>query len=227
MNGIKLQIGGVRREFVPLPALSQQWGLPDEFCIAHFEPKDWQGLGSLDGAGKALEKVKQQVLRATPRRLTANSLPGWVEPLTGVFRRALVGANEEVGLRESEIDFAVAGFRAITQAVADHLIRLSYANRADPGLIRSQYDYAAIYRAWLDESVEVSGMTHAYTHNGARFDVRVIYYAYGRVGLEVRPAGGETYYVADLALACPAASYMQELCGAVGERLCEALAGSG
>jgi len=220
---MQLTIDGSPRTFTPLPAFRQHWGLPEEFGVAYFEPKEWQGLGSIDHAGAPLEKVKQQVLRVVPRKLAVNSLLDWVEPLTEVFRRALIGANEEIGLREMEIDFAVAGFRAITQAVADHLLRLAYAAKGDVSRVREHYNYAAVYQGWLDNSVEVSGVTHEYVNGEARFDVRVIYFAYGRVGLEVRAADAETHYVVDTSLTCPAASYMQELCGEVGGRLCEAV----
>jgi len=220
---MQLTVDGAQRTFTPLPAFRQQWGLPPEFCIACFEPKDWQGLGSLDGAGEALDKVKRQVVNAVPRQAPLSELSGVAEALTGVFRRALVGANEAVGLREQEIDFAVAGFQAITQAVADQLFRLCYAARGDVRRAREAYRYDEVYRAWLDHSVEVSGVTHTYAHGGAQFDVRVIYYAYGRIGMEVRVTG-QTHYVLDTALACPAASYMKDLCQELGEALCEAVA---
>ncbi len=216
---MQLTIDGAPRTFIPLPAFRQQWDLPDEFGVAYFEPKDWQGLGALDHAGEALEKVKQQVLRVVPRTLAVNALLDWVEPLTTVFRRALIGANEDIGLREADIDFAVAGFRAITQASADQLLRLAYAAKGELSRIPERYDYPAAYRGWLDHSVEVSGVTHTYASGGHTFCVRVVYYAYGRVGLEVQAAESETAYVVDTSLACPAASYMKDLGGEVGERL--------
>ena len=88
--------------------------------------------------------------------------------------------------------------------------------------VREHFNYAAIYNGWLDDSVEVSGVTHEYVSGEKQFAVRVIYFAYGRVGLEVR-VNDETHYVVDTSLACPAASFMKELCGEVGEKMCQAV----
>jgi hypothetical protein len=74
----------------------------------------------------------------------------------------------------------------------------------------------------LDASVRVSTTYQIYTYQNIKYQVQVIYNPYGRVGLKVEVAG-EVYYVADLALACPALHYMRDLCGAVAQELCAAL----
>ena len=61
---MQLTIAEDTHTFIPLQAFRSQWGLPDDFNLAHFEPKDWQGLGSLDGSGKALATVRQRVSEA-------------------------------------------------------------------------------------------------------------------------------------------------------------------
>jgi len=219
---MQLTIAEYTHTFIPLQAFRSQRGLPDDFNLAHFEPKDWQGLGSLDGSGKALATVRQRVIEAVPPTVTLAGLISQVEGLINLFQRELAAINSQLGLRDVEVDFAVAGFADVTQAVGYHLLQLGHLYRHDPSQISSNFDFSAIYQSWLDASVRISTTTHLYTHENVQYEVQIVYNAYGRVGLKVLVAE-EVYYVADMALACPASAYMMDLCGEVAQALYLAL----
>jgi hypothetical protein len=146
-----------------------------------------------------------------------------VEGLTSTFQMELEEANMQIGLRPVEVDFAVSGFRDILQAAVYRLIQLFYTRRDKAAGICEEFDFGAIYQDWLNGSVRVSAATHPYQHNNLQLEVRLVYNAYGRVGLEVS-TGQETYYVLDMSLACPAAGFMRDVCGEVMQALCRALA---
>jgi hypothetical protein len=219
---MQLTIAESTHTFIPLQAFRSQWGLPDNFNLAHFEPKEWQGLGSLDGSGKALATVRQRVIEAVPPTVTLAGLISQVEGLINLFQRELAVINSQIGLRDVEVDFAVAGFADVTQAVGYHLMQLGHIHRHDPSQISSNFDFSAIYQSWLDTSVRISTTTHLYAHENVQYEVQIVYNAYGRVGLKVLVAD-EVYYVADMALACPASAYMMDLCEEVAQALCLAL----
>ena len=145
-----------------------------------------------------------------------------VDEIAQLFRQELTVANQQIGLRSVEVDFAVSGFYDVMQAVAYRLLELTHLHRQNLETVVNQFDFLTIYQTWLDDSVRVSGVAHNFQHNDRHFKVRVIYNIYGHVGLEVEFAG-EIYYVADMSLACPASNYMQELCGAVAQALSKSL----
>jgi hypothetical protein len=219
---MQLTIAGQIHTFIPLHLFRSQRELPDDFNLARFEPKDWQGLGRLDGSGKALAIVRQRVLEAVPQTIILTDLISQVEALTNLFQRELAAINPQIGLREVEVDFAVAGFADVTQAVAYQLLRLSHAYYHDPTQIEPAFDFLAIYQSWLDASARLSSTVHPYTYKNTQYQVQVVYNAYGRVGLRVQVVG-EVYYVADMSLACPASNYMLDLCREVAQALCRAL----
>jgi hypothetical protein len=219
---LQLTIDGRRQTFTPLQAFCAQRDLPEEFQVAFFEPKDWEGLGSVDGSGKALTEVKRRVVEAIPQTVVLSDLIFQAQTLTELFHQELAVINAQVGLREVEVEFAVAGFADVLQSVAYQLIQLSHTYQADPAQLQSNFDFSAIYQTWLDDSTRLSADTHGYTHQGTEYRVQVIYNAYGRVGLKVQ-AAREVYYVADMNLACPAASFMRSLCQEVAQALYLAL----
>ncbi|GIK41689.1 MAG: hypothetical protein BroJett011_55220 [Chloroflexota bacterium] len=219
---MQLTIDGQPHTFIPLPAFRQQWGLPEEFSLAYFEPKDWQGLGTLDGSGKALAALRQRMLEAVPVTITLAELIFQAQTLADRFHTELTAINPQIGLREVEVEFAVAGLADVLQSVAYQLVQLSHTYRHDPSQVQTHFDFSGLYQNWLDASVRVSATTQIYAQQNATYQVRVIYNPYGRVGLKVEVAG-EVYYVTDLALACPALHYMQDLCGAMAQALCTAL----
>ena len=207
---------------IPMPNFREQWGLPQEFGVALFEPKAWSDLGSIEGAGRELALVRQRVAQAVPAPPRPADLIAVVETLTRYFEQELEAVNVQIGLRAVEIDFAVAGFQDVLQAAAYQLIQLVQLYRAEPGQIAEQFDFSAVYQSWLDDSVRISTTIHLYRQGETEFKVRVLNNIYGRVGLAIE-AAGEIYYVLDMGLACPAASYMRGLCGEVAQRLCQIL----
>ena len=219
---MQLTIDGHPHTFMPLALFRSQRGLPETFALAYFEPKDWQGLGSLDGSGKALATVRHGVIEAVPEVVTLPQLIPQVKTLTDQFTLELTAINAQIGLRQVEVEFAVAGFADVMQSVAYHLMQLSYTFRHNREQIQKHFNFAEIYQRWLDDSARLSTATHIYSHQAGEYKVQVVYNAYGRVGLKVEVAD-QLYYVADLTLACPASNYMLDLCSAVAQALSEAL----
>lgn len=221
-----LKIEGQDRTLISVQAFRQQWGLPVSFGVAYFEPKDWEGLGSIEGAGAPLAIIKQRLIEAIEADLALPDLIAAVARLTALFQHELERANDQIGLREVEVDFAVSGFRDILQATAYELTRLFYANKRDLGQACAEFDFLAVYQGWLNDWVRMSGTKYNYEQAGVEFGVWIIYDAYGRVGLKVEVGGaGTVFYVQDTASGCPAASYMRDLCGATVRALCQALGG--
>jgi len=198
-----------------------KWGLPNSFQMAYFEPKEWEGLGSLDGAGPALATARQHVIQAVPSQITFTKLLSTVDDLSHIFRHELGVANVQVGLRTVEVDFAVSGFNDVLQAVAYRLMELYHSHPDGLTQIHNNFDFAGVYQNWLDNSVQVSTTAHIYEHTDTEFKVRIIYNIYGHIGLEVATAD-ELHYVVDMSLACPASSYIYELCSQVVKAMCRA-----
>lgn len=199
---MNILIDGIERTFTPIKAFRAAHDLPPAFAVRHFEPKDYVGLGSLERAGDALTTLRAAVLNAAPAGQPVLAWLANAPALTDRFRAELLAINPRVGLREVEIDFAAAGF-------GDVLTAFLYARLRDPAA-----DFQAVYAAWLHDSIRISQTEHAY--DGWR--VRVITHAYGRFGLECVRAG-DTHYVYDAALACPAQGFMESLLAAVCEKL--------
>ena len=218
---MQLLINHQLQSFIPLQKFRDLWNLPDTFQMAAFEAKEWHGLGSVEGAGQALAVVRQRVVQAVPPELTIPNLMPVLSQLTSVFRNELEVANQQVGLRPVEIDFAVSGFYDVLDAVVYHLFDLNHRYR-DPQKICEFFDFDGVYQVWLDGSVRVSSTKHTYRHGDIEFQVGVVYNIYGHVGLEVEVAN-EHYYVMDMSLACPASNYMRDLCKAVAQALCRTL----
>lgn len=188
-----------------------------------FETKDWP-VGKLDESNQLLSNVKQQILQAVPSHVAPAELLVQIQQLAKVFQYELEIANEHIGLREAEIDFAADGFQNILYDVAYRLFELNQKYGGDASLIRSKFDFDDVYQAWLDASARILTTRYTYTHDGVSFELQVIYNAYGRVGFQVTVAG-QTYYVLDSVLACPAANYMKSLTEKVAYALREAFLG--
>ncbi len=207
---------------VPLQTFRGQHGLPDDFGAAYFEPKDWAGLGSISGSGQLLAGLRQRLLQAVPPAMKLAELFPVVEAMTGLFHQELTAINPRIGLQEVEVEFAVAGLADILRGVVFKLIQLSQTYRADLAEVQRRFEFEAVYQGWLDDSTRLSSRVHAYAHGDTSYQVQLIYNPYGRVGLKLQ-AQGQVYYVADLGLACPAASFMHELCSQIVAKMCEAL----
>jgi hypothetical protein len=185
-----------------LQAFRQAHHLPESFGVALFEPKDFTGLARIDTASTELKQIRAQVIHAAESG-PANRLDA-INALTPVFRAALLAVNDSIGLRETEIDFAVNGFD-------DMLRRWCY----QPG----PADFETVYAGWLADSVRLSTQVHVYEHAGQVFHVQILNNLYGRIGLRVSPPAGEPVEVLDGALACPAQGFMQGLLREVVEVL--------
>lgn len=219
---MQLVINHKNQAFVPIQKFRVQFGLPDTFRMDHFEAKEWAGLGSTEGSGAILAAMRRRIIQAVPSQITIQTLMPAVDEIAQRFRQELTVANQQIGLRSVEIDFAVSGFYDVLQAAAYRLLELTHLHHQNLAAVVDHFDFLSVYQAWLNDSVRVSGVAHNFQHNGRHFKVRVIYNVYGHVGLEVEFAG-EIYYVADMSLACPATSYMQELYVAVAQALSKAL----
>ena len=220
---MQLTIDNHLQTFVPLHTFRGHWKLPVEFGVGRFSPKDWDGLGKLDTAGnQALTMLRRHILQAVWPALKLDHLLQQSDSLAAVFRRELeTSVNVHVHLRAVEIDFAVAGFHDVLQKMAYSLTRLHHMHRGAAAAIRAEFNPTVIYYEWLDSSARLAADTRVYAHNDTEFTVRVVYNAYGRVGLVVH-VDGETHYLLDSTLACPASNYMQSLLVAVGEVVCAA-----
>lgn len=214
-----LLIDGEPRTLVPLATFRARFDLPSTFAVRRFEPKDTTGMGSIAGqkAAAALNRVADQSVEAA----NTMSLPtpaAWLNALPGLTRQfedLLIQHNESIGLRPSEIGFAASGFGDVLTAHAfAHVLAVQRAGEPAP-------TFAALYQQWLDNSVRLSQQTHEYAHDGERWQVQVIHCAYGRVGLRVQmpdeTAYGETAYVEDGMLACPAAAFVERLLARLAE----------
>lgn len=216
-----LTLNGHKQTFIPIQIFREKWELPANFTLTTFEPKDWQ-VGSMDGVGLSLVKMKQAVIDAVPSEVVWSDLLDLAADLAAVFHSELAAANQNIGLHDVEIDFAVAGFRDVMDAVAYALLRLKQIYRNDTKQIQDQFDFLTVYQTWLDDSVRISTAPHTYQHGGVSFTLRTVYNAYGRVGFEAQTPTGVDYIV-DLTLACPAASYMRDLCREVTTAILQAL----
>lgn len=208
---MRLSIEGESHEFIPIKEFRAQYSLPPEFGVALFEPKDYTGLGRIDRAGAELNAVRQIVLNAIPARMPLQGWMGFLPQLTRLFQRQLYEINPQVGLKDVEIDFAVAGFGDVCQALLYALLRARAEDTSVPA-------FHQVYGEWLNSSIRVFGEVYDYAHQEQTWRVRLLAHAYGRAGLIV-DTGDAAHYVYDPALACPAEGYMAALLSEVAERM--------
>lgn len=206
-----LMMDGQMREFVEIRAFRASQGLPEEFRVAYFEPKDYTGLGSIEHAAHDLVDLRRRLLAAMPSLPT---LPQWMAYLPGLqqlFRDQLEAINEQVGLREVEIDFAAAGFGDVCQAWVYALVHAQASRQPPP-------PFKQVYAEWLYSTIRQSALVHRYQD----WQVQMITHAYGRIGLAAS-RGDQTFYVYDAALACPAEGYMLTLLSDVTAQIAKAV----
>ncbi len=202
---MQLIIYGQLQTFAPLKAFREAHDLPPDFGIALFERKDFTGLGRIDQAGAELNAIRQAML-ALAKPGQAQQAAAWlktIKVLRDFFQHQLRTINPGVGLKDVEIDFAVAGLNDVLEAVVWALLRAEATGAPAPA-------FAEIYAEWLNSTVRVSQTIHDYWNRGERWGVQVVTNAYGRVGMFIR-AGTDVYCVQDTALACPAEGFMATL----------------
>jgi hypothetical protein len=207
----QFSIEGQIRDFIPIKDFRAAHGLPPGFGVAYFEPKDYAGLGRIDSAGAELNAVRQAVLAAIPAQMPLQGWMGFLPQLVSLFQRSLYDINAQVGLKDVEIEFAVAGFGDVCQALLYAMLRARAAGMPMP-------DFRQVYADWLNSSIKLYGERYDYAHEGQTWRVTLLVHAYGRAGLIVE-TGDTTHYVYDPALACPAEGYMAALLAEVAARI--------
>jgi hypothetical protein len=212
-----LHIDGEARPFTPIGLFRARAGLPAGFGVSLFLPRPHTPTAQLDG--DALEQVRAATLDAVP---TGTPPLGWTTAgmlLQRVFRRALLDVNGTVGLKPSELDFAVMGFAEMTQAALYQMLDARMHGRAaEP--------FARTYARWLDASVTCSHPFQYHPADGAVWTVRLVSTAYGVCGLIVTGPGATgpdaaaptTDYLYDPARMCPAEPFMRALLADVAGR---------
>jgi hypothetical protein len=200
---MQLTIHGSPQVFMPIKQFRAQYNVPEDFGVHYFEPKDYTGLATLDHAGEALNKLHADLIAALPAHITLPTLMPILDQLRANFELWLRAMNAQVGLREPEIGFAVAGLGDMLQTWLYALIRTQATKQPPP-------DFLIIYANWLQESIRLSATRHEYEHHHAIWYIQIVNHVYGRVGLEVN-MGDEIIYVQDGRDACPAEGFMFNL----------------
>jgi len=207
-----IQLDGERHDVIPIRVFRAAHDLPPDFGVAYFQPKSYAGLGNIDGAGAALTTLRDTVLTWAHEKLRVPKL-SVIPDLYSVFARALTAINDQVGLKDVEIEFAAAGFSDMIGAFMFALVRASVSDDLPP-------DFVSVYQAWLDTTTHTASPVIEYVHGADTWGVQVIADAYGRVGLIVALEEA-TVVVQDSALACPAAGFMaglmREVCAEIGQ----------
>ncbi|MBE0690446.1 MAG: hypothetical protein IH587_10045 [Anaerolineae bacterium] len=214
---ITVTVDGTLRELTSLKSFVEQHDLPPTFGVAYFTPKDYGGLGNIDGAaaGMALNQMRAAMIARVPARVAPADLPSAVTRLAAYFREEMDKVNPAAGLRPQEVEFAVAGFADVVHKYAFSLLRAVLTGAHAP-------DFKSIYDGWLASGVRVLETPYAFQEGGRNWQVRIISHVYGRMGLIVQ-ADDTTHYLYDPALTCPAEGFMMGLMDEVCEKLAAAL----
>lgn len=212
---MRLLLDGELRALEPLHEFRAVHSLPADFSVAYFAPKAYEGLGRIEEGGAALSALRTDLLAAIPARILQAALLDAVDDLVRRFDALLRAANDQIGLREPEIEFAVGGFADVLRDWAYALIQ-ARAMKAEPPA------FIAHYGAWLMQTIRIAQTAQPYTHQGQTWQVQVISHAYGRMGLRITMPS-QVCYVQDAALACPAEGFMQRLLASSAEKIAAAL----
>ncbi|MBA3873813.1 MAG: hypothetical protein H0X30_32170 [Anaerolineae bacterium] len=199
---MQFTIEGIIYNFIPIKIFRATHQLPTTFDIALFEAKDYAGLGRIDAAGAALNQLRTAIIAALPERLLPLKWMNVLPDLTHLFEEQLYRINDQVGLRDVEIEFAVAGFSDALQAYA---YAFAYSTTTRTPLP----DFQSVYTEWLNGTIKVFTQEHPYLLDDESCSIQVIAHAYGRIGLLIHAA--DTYAVYDPVLACPAEGFMTTL----------------
>lgn len=199
---MKLEINGELCHLLPIREFRIRNLLSPEFGINAFLPKDYTGLGRIDEAKAELQLVHAAVVAAVPKQLP----PSWMGltlELQAVFQVHLTVYNYRIGLKRSEIEYAVLGFGEVVQSFVMGLINGWMYRQPIP-------TFEDIYSDWLNRTTQLSQRVFDYPHQGINWEVRLIKHAYGVMGLAV-DTGENTFYVHDAERKCPAEGFMFNL----------------
>jgi hypothetical protein len=191
-----LLIDGELRELIPIKHYRTLHNLPDSFTITTFEPKAEPDLASLDHTPpQALQSIHENTLKAIKKGLSPIEIIAHIDILTPTFDQSLRRVNDQIGLKDVEIEFAVSGFD-------DALRRWGYAL-----ITPDAPTWETVHAQWLMDSVRISGKVFDYPPD---LIIQIISTIYGRVGLRIKQMGAVDY-VLDRTHACPAEGFMTHL----------------
>jgi len=210
---VQFTIEGIPYNFIAIKEFRAAHQLPTSFDITLFESKDYAGLGRIDTAGAALNQLRTAIIAALPKQLLPLNWMTVLPDIAHLFEAQLYQINDQVGLRDVEIEFAVAGFSDALQAYA---YAFAYANTTRTPLP----DFQAVYTEWLNGTIKIFTQQHSYLLDGDSCTIQVIAHAYGRIGLLIHAAA--TYAVYDPLLACPAEGFMTTLLSDVAAHMRQA-----
>jgi hypothetical protein len=211
-----LNIGGKEREFFPIREFRALFGLSPSFGVSLFQTKDYPVTGSIKNAGEELRSLHRALVDAIPDHMPASGWSSLSVTLQILFRNLLDEINPSVGLKRSEMDFAVNGLGQLC-----HMLMYACVQARMRGERLPSAD--AVYQRWLNTTVMVLPEVYPYIHQGHSWRIRVVQYAYGRVGLIVVTDAGAVFYVHDNELSCPAEHFMGTLLRDVAARIIEAM----
>jgi hypothetical protein len=206
-----LTIDNQPREFVSLRTFREAHGLPAAFGMTLFKSKNYEGLGRIDGSGTELQAVRDAMLDAMPQTQPKEGWFGLTMALQLLFRRKLIEVNEQIGLKHSEIDYAVNGLGEVCQAIIYGAISAILKGQPPPA-------FEDVYNRWLSSTVLLSRVLYRYPHRGEVWQIQPVQNAYGRVGMVVHTPSA-THYVHDTRLSCPAEGFMVSLLHEMAARL--------
>jgi len=197
-----LKINGETPHLIPIREFRIRNLLSPEFGINTFLPKDYSGLGRIDEAKTELQLVHAAVVAAVPH----NPPPSWLGmtvELQEVFHTQLVVINHQIGLKRSEIEYAVLGFGEVCQSFVTGLLNAWMYRQPIP-------TFEDVYSEWLNSSIQLSQRIFDYPHQGKNWEVRLIKHAYGVMGLAI-DTGETIFYIRDAERQCPAEGFMFNL----------------
>ena len=212
---MKLRIQDVDHQFIPIRDFRETHDLPDTFSIAQFEPKSYEGLGSLDKAGVAMNELREHVLQLIPAKIAFPELLRFIDHIQLQFQTDLFNINDTISLKDVEVEFAVAGFGDVLRAIMYAMIPAKASQAYMPS-------FDSMYNGWINDSVRVSQQIHAYQHKEAIWTIQVVNHVYGRAGLQIT-IDDEVFYVEDGMYLCPAEGFMYSLLKDVSVKIWSAL----
>ncbi len=212
---MKLKIDGVEQILIPIKEFREDYDLTDAFGIVQFEPKDYEGLGSLDKAGVDMNQLRLNVFNSVPDSIQLQALMPLVDQLQITFQNELYAINDAVSLRDVEVEFAVAGFGDALHSMVYQMMPLINNKQDMPS-------FWAVYGDWLNNNVRVSTQVHQYKYHSDIWEIQIINHVYGRVGLQVN-IGDKIIYLTDGVYVCPAEGFMVNLLKDVSDKIWLAL----
>jgi hypothetical protein len=212
---MKLRIDNVEHEFIPIKDFRETHKLPDSFGIAQFEPKNYEGLGSLDSAGSAMNELREHVLQLIPDIVTFSELLRFIDHIQLQFQTDLFNINDSISLKDVEVEYAVAGFGDVLRAIMYKMIPAKASKDEMPS-------FDSIYYGWINDSVRISRQVHDFQHDETNWKVQIVNHVYGRAGLQIT-MNDKIIYVADGIYLCPAEGFMYTLLKDVSLKIWSAL----